>query len=34
MKNGASPKYGSPFRRSNVITRDILIAVAQKISKN
>jgi hypothetical protein len=34
MKNGASPKYGSQFRRSNVITRDTLIAVAQKISKN
>jgi hypothetical protein len=34
MKNGGSPKYGSPFRRSNMITRDTLIAVALKISKN
>jgi hypothetical protein len=34
MRNGASPKDGSPFRRSNIITRNTLIAVAQKISKN
>jgi hypothetical protein len=34
MRNGASPKDGSPFRRSNIITRDTLIAIGQKISKN